>query len=477
MADTTYGTGTALQFTDGSQRQVLELGDKIHMYNPEMTPIFTLFSKLSKNVTPVPIFEWMEDEYMIKRSIVLSAGEMTADVDVVDSQSGGTDGHQCIINLPRQAQVELFEVGGVYTITGATQGENNTHFVCIAIGQNVNLASPTDKSVQFIGGTYSGTTWTYNQVANSVDVIEDGADTTITFIGRINSVTATASAGLLPGGYGVDGASISNGATASVASLDGYAEGAGIGVETSKKVRRLKNCTQIFREPYTITGTADASKHYGGPEMARLQARKLAKIKTDIEYALLTNGNISLDATSENPTRTFAGLGVGVAGGVLQTYDGFDNADMQISFSSGTMDQMDVLCEKMFHDLVAGSMSKVVFASNKWLRFLGKITRAQATEFVDEGNSEQVAGLRVRKFVGAVGELNFVAHPLLNGGLENYAVACDPANFDVRALNGRDMQLRSDVVKDGRDGKVDEWLMEFGPEIRNEQTHAIMKLT
>ena len=39
-----------------------------------------------------------------------------------------------------------------------------------------------------------------------------------------------------------------------------------------------------------------------------------------------------------------------------------------------------------------------------------------------------------------------------------------------------DMQLGVDVVKDGRDGQTDEWLMEVGIEMRNEQTHAILKL-
>ena len=36
---TNYGTGTALRFSDASQRQVLELGEKIHYYNPNVTPI------------------------------------------------------------------------------------------------------------------------------------------------------------------------------------------------------------------------------------------------------------------------------------------------------------------------------------------------------------------------------------------------------------------------------------------------------
>ena len=63
MANYTYGSGTATQFTTGEQRQVLELGKKIHMFNPDVTPIFTLMGRTSTMMTPVPVFEWMEDEF------------------------------------------------------------------------------------------------------------------------------------------------------------------------------------------------------------------------------------------------------------------------------------------------------------------------------------------------------------------------------------------------------------------------------
>ena len=72
--------------------------------------------------------------------------------------------------------------------------------------------------------------------------------------------------------------------------------------------------------------------------------------------------------------------------------------------------------------------------------------------------------------------LNFVPHPMLKGAFEDFALAIDPANIDIRPLASRDMQLRTDVVNDGRDARVDEWLMEVGMEVRNEQTHAILKL-
>jgi hypothetical protein len=238
----------------------------------------------------------------------------------------------------------------------------------------------------------------------------------------------------------------------------------------------LKNCTQIFREPYTITNTAKVSEQYGGPELSRLQARKLAKIKGDIEFAMLTNGAISLDASAENPKRTFQGIGLGTSNGSISSLNGFDNANLRLSYSSGTLNDMDSVVEFIFSDMVSGSMEKTVFASNKWMVKLASMTRGSDTGFYDSGE-ETKGGLRVRSYLGPVGELNFVPHPYLKGAYEDYAIAIDPANFSVRPLAGRDMQLRTDIVQDGRDGQTDEWLMEVGMEVRNEQTHAVLKLS
>ena len=123
-------------------------------------------------------------------------------------------------------------------------------------------------------------------------------------------------------------------------------------------------------------------------------------------------------------------------------------------------------------------MSKVAFCSNKWLKTLVKAVRKSdgATLNAEMGKGA-TSGLRVTKHHGPVGELSFIVHPLLNGAYEDYALVVDPANVEMRPLAQSDMQLRDDIVKDGTDGTVSEWLYEGAPEIRNEQTHAILKLT
>jgi len=282
MANTTYGTGTAVQFSDGTQRQVLELGSKIHYYNPDVTPIFSIFGMKSM-VTPVPIFEWMEDEHMIKRSLSVDMAGASAGADsgttlLSDTATSGVNGENAVVNFRTQAQVEMFEVGGIYscTLTGsAALATDVTHLICIAIGQDVNLTTPSNKSVQFVGAHVHTSLNAYNTeaIAGGADIIGFNTDTVMTLSYVANAGTFYDNA-VATSYYGYQVHSGTNNfgeinfADADYFLVEGgpgqYAEGAAVGLETRKKVRRVKNCTQIFREPYTITGTADASKHYGG---------------------------------------------------------------------------------------------------------------------------------------------------------------------------------------------------------------------
>ena len=501
--NSSYGTGTALDFSNGENRFVLELGPKIHYYNPDATPLLTLMGRMATMATPVPEFEWMEDEHFIRKAIVcdiVTQGADSATTNVSDTAyTGQPNSHDCVINFQRQSQMEGLEVGAVYLATqsAGSMETDVTHVLCVAIGKDVDLTSPSHMSAQFVGvhtGTVGGeNVWYVEACADGDNLFGAGSGRTLTLT-YVNTAGRFYDNGTATNffGYNINvGAHAASGDVGNLADaayfiqeggMAGYAEGAGIGVETRKKVRRLKNCTQIFREPYTITGTANASKFYGGDELSRLQARKLHKIKTDIEYALLTNTAASFDATSENPKRTFQGFGVGAAassGGAVQSLNGYGNSNLQISASSPSMADMDTLCEEIFMDTLEGSPKKTVFASNKWLKVMAKLVRETSSvgEFQLMHGSDITAGLRVSSYLGPIGQLDFVPHPMLRGSLEDYAIAVDFSNVNWRPLASRDMQLRADVVKDGRDGQTDEWMMEVGPEIRQEQTHAIIKLT
>lgn len=488
-----YGSGTATQFTTGEQRQVLELGSKVHMFNPDVTPIWTVLGRSSTVTTPVPIFEWMEDEWFIRPDTVL----VVDDTNVLNASTAGDNDTGFIFRMARQAQVEGFEKGGVYTISGLVA----THFLyeagttaadtymCVGIGKECDTSSGAvgaatdlnDRDVRFIASDGTSPSFRYDLNATTVAgfaATTTGGTATFTYVGNAGQFATELSAGFSQG----PGTLADNDTATIYRSRLGWKEGANIGEQTSKKVRRLKNCTQIFREPYSITGTQNAAKMYGGPEMARLQARKLNKLKMDIEYSIMTNGAIALDATSENPQRTFAGLGVGGTTGMIQSLNGENNTDLQMtetysSSAAGGLDEFDGVVEKIFQDTIAGSMRKTVFCSNRWMKKLTSMTRSDSSTTLNaEMGQKATAGLRVTTYYAPVGELEFIVHPLLNHGLDDMAVALDFGNLAWRTMATRDIQLRTDVVKDGRDGQTDEWLVEAGLELRNEQTHAIMKL-
>jgi len=477
----TYGAGTATQFSDGTQRQVLELGPKIYYYNESVTPLLSISGRAGAVQTPVPIYEWMEDEYFIKRSVKTPI----VSTDVADTATGGINGHHTVVKFRRQAQMEMFEVGAIYaaSVAGGSAALQTavTHFLCVAIGKGVNLSSPTDKHVQFVGlhiKSSDSTVYQVEQCADGSDLITADASgiLTLTYVataGQYGTTANYASQGL----FQAETAFVDDNEFKVAGGNGTYAEGAAVGSETRKKVRRLSNCTQIFREPYTITRTARVSEQYGGPELARLQARKLAQIKANVEYAMLFNGAKSLDSSSANPQRTFAGLGVGGSAGVVQTNNADIDSSLQFDNGSGTQAQFDAVIEHIFQDTMDGSMEKTVFASNKWLLKMTSMVRLDSSSNMNAMmGEEEKAGLRVMSYMGPVGTLNFVPHPMLRGAYEDYAVAVDFANFDARVLAESDFQLRRDIVQDGSDGQTDEWLVELGPEIRQEQTHAIMKL-
>jgi hypothetical protein len=434
----------------------------------------------------------MEDEYMIKRDISTAINSASvADMAITSEINSGN----VVVTLERLAQLELFEVGAVYaaSVAGGSAALKTavTHFLCIAIGKNVAVTTPTDKMVQFIGGLISGTNFVVNPIASGSDLIttDTAGVLTLSYYGNAAQLFDASGSVFVDGafGYSVDNAGF--GATVFAASDymkveaggRGNAEGSTPNIETRKKVRRLHNVTQIFKESYTITGTQEASKMYGGPEKARLRVRKLKKVKTDIEYAMITQGAIVEDATAENPTRRFQGLGVGTDSlGVIKTFNGYSNSDLQLTASSATMDEIDALQEQVFYDQLNGTMTKLVYVSNFGMRIFNRIIREDSSSGVavnvTMGKTGIMGGVRFTSFTGSIGNFVFVIHPLLNGGgLKNFFFGIDMANFDIRPLRTRTMQLRSNVVRDGQDGQTDEWLMEVGMEARNEQTHFIGK--
>lgn len=468
----TYGSGSTL-FTGGDARQILELGTEIHYFNPSATPLLTISGRAKKEITPVPKFEWQEDEHFIQRSQIFT---MASSANLQDSATGGNNDTGCIIVCDRQSQLELFEKGAIYTATVVNASlESMVAYMCIAIGKECDHATPTDKMVQIVGfDAASGDNYTYDLTGTGTAILSVAGSGTLTLtyvgtggVGSISGIVAAQA----------EQDNLTNNDIFTALSLTGHAEGSVVDEPSRKKVRNIVNCVQIFKEPYKITRTARVSRMYGPMELTRLQARKLKKFKTDIEWSLITNGAIDLDATSEYPKRKFAGFGVGGTAGVVQSNNADLDSSLQLTEASFTMTNFNDWLKRAFEDQIEGQDSKDMFVSGDFMTAITNRVLAESSVFMPAKMGTGIrAGLRVTTYQGPIGAVNLIVHPLLRGKLEKYALVVDWGNFALRPLRESDVQLQVDFVKKGQDGQVDQWLAELGPQIMQEQTHTIGKL-
>ena len=475
MTVVTHGTGTVVHFTDGDDRNKLELGKLIHMFENQVpgAPMLTIGSRAHKKITPVSEFSHMEDELMVRKSETI---QMVGTDNLVDSATAGNNDTGCIIILDRLPQMGLFERGGIYTavVTGGGGLESMVAYLCIAIGKECDHATPTDKMVQLVGiDTISGDSYTYDLHATGVDIL--------TYTGAAGTLTLTyagnAGTGSVSGVYAKSATqdSLTNNDIFTVLALTGHSEGGERSNETRKKVRKIKNCVQIFKESYEVTNSEVTELMYGGDERTRRSNRKLKKLRSDIEWASITNGAPVYDATAENPKRKMGGFGVGGTAGFVQSNNADIDSDLQLTESSFTISDFNTVMKRAFRDET--SAEKDFFVGVDFTTAMARALLASTpTTFVMDSGKDIYTGVRMVSYRAPIGKVNFIHHPMFEGKLAKYGLLVDWKNLAIRPKRGRELHKELDCVRAGQDGIVDEWRYEGSIEVRHENTFAIIKL-
>lgn len=222
------------------------------------------------------------------------------------------------------------------------------------------------------------------------------------------------------------------------------------------------NYTQIFRTPFSVTNTFDATKVYGKKELDRLRFKKGVEHKQSMEYALLF-GERNLDTSGSQPRTTTAG--------VLSFLKGTTNV---VSKTKATFTEADLVafCEQVF---TYGSESKIVLASPMLLTVLDAFARNRLS--ITQSDKDKVYGLDITSFVTPHGTLKFVKHPLLVNGYDGYGIVLDPEELTYKSLTGRDTALKTGRENNDEDGKKEEYLTECGLELRQAKKHGLIQLT
>jgi hypothetical protein len=235
---------------------------------------------------------------------------------------------------------------------------------------------------------------------------------------------------------------------------DASAEGATSATAKTTQEAVKTNYTQIFRTPFEVTGTADASEQYGGKDIAYLQKKHGIEHKRDMERAFLF-GEAKNDVSGSKPIRATAGL------------NSFITTNRTDASGTLTEAEFETFCRTLFR---YGSSKKVLFASpllvsaiNSWA--LGKLQTV---------SSEKTYGISVKEYLGGHGTLYIVKHNLLEQDYAGYGMAVDTDNVRYRPLRGRDTKLKMNIQANDSDTRKDEYLTEAGLEVKLEKTHGVL---
>ena len=267
-----------------------------------------------------------------------------------------------------------------------------------------------------------------------------------------------------------------------------YAEGI---VDESTGIYNLpinpSNYTQIFRKPFTITGTAlktsskfDAQGIY--PDESKENSIEHMR---EMEWAFIF-GTSQLTGTAATAITRYTGgilyfLALWEAGttygNTVATVDADDNKRVILN-ASGTMSakQYNKYLERGFRITNNKTNEKLALCGSGALLVLNEMYAGKTT-FNSNLPFEDTYGMDVTRHVTPFGTLYYKSHPLMsqNPLLRNNILILDIPNMVYRYLNGRDTELLTGRQPNDADYRKDEWLTECGLELRMPASHMYIQ--
>lgn len=233
-------------------------------------------------------------------------------------------------------------------------------------------------------------------------------------------------------------------------------EGSGVPTLRSTTVSKVRNYLQIFKTPFGVTETEEASDLYGGGDLSYLRMKKLVEHKIQMERALLF-GELKEDTDGDHPKRATRGLLKFIVGTNTQAAGGtLTEAEFETFLETGFM---------------YGSTTKTLLASPKVIsaiNYWGK----NALQMLPK---DKTYGLSVMRYLSSHGEVLLIRHKLLQGTIYGgYAFLLDMNNLFYRFLKGRDTKLQRNIQDPDEDQEKDQYITEAGLELRNPETHSVL---
>lgn len=500
--DAYCGYGTAFKNPDEFK---LDMSERVHMLGATSVPFLSWLQKVRTKTATQVMFSWIESEPFILRDIRAKIIRSTDDSGFIWALKLQTGADWMAFAAAAKADAwDEYNPLIYMTIYLASNTAKAYKFTIEAPALRLGMTQRT--IYQTDGGAASSLTGVLNAI-----VIYDTQKTASKVGGAADEVSAVSTqAGPADMGDWVTTMNGDKDVFVSISTpndfLKGYAQGSGLPNESRRTSRSLRNYTQIFKTPMSVSGTMQAISAnggtYTGDDLAKLRYDKGIEHKIDIETAILFQGGgvegtdwgelsvVNGVPTYENPITRFKGMGVGLAVNGLTATPGCiitKNADLDNRFiltvASADMGALNDLMDALFDDNVDNpSGRKTCFCSKKWLGVLSKLALKTA------GNAESIftfgtriaapgeLGIIVKTITTPMGSLDFVELPRLRGKYEDYGLVVDFERIEWKPLVGRATFLKSNAGKQDLDGTLDFYLTEGGFKMMHESCHAVIKL-
>src|SRR4030095_3356364 len=235
-----------------------------------------------------------------------------------------------------------------------------------------------------------------------------------------------------------------------------YAEGTGTPTATTRNPIKYSNFTQIFKNVYSITGTAEQTRTRTGDTIRNDKRRKYFDHAASIEYAMIFGRKFDRTGTNSKPLRTRDGIRRFCPNAVFAP-------------SSTLSTFLDAVAPVFDWDSDAGD-TRLAFCGNGALNQLNKaITQASGAAAVNVNFTGPVKlyGMNFTEYVLPQGRILIKTHPLFNRNslYTNSMLIMDFSAFKWRPLRNRDTKFTDDIQTKREDIREGVWLTEAGIEV------------
>lgn len=244
-----------------------------------------------------------------------------------------------------------------------------------------------------------------------------------------------------------------------------YAEGTLSPDATSRNPTKVTNYTQIFKDAYQLTGTAEKTRTRTGDPVKNDKKRKMFDHATRQEFAYLF-GKKSEDLTGGSNSKPLR-----MTGGLLQKL-----AEATASYShcskvwTATM-TVDTFLAAVYPVFDYGTQSgstagneRLVLAGNTALNAMNSMAKDDGQ--IQYDGTVKVYGMDLRKYVLPQGTLYLRTHPLMNvhGRFKSSMFILDPSGIVYRPLKDRDTKMQDNIQANDSDSRKGQWMTEAGIE-------------